>query len=50
MAKQNSTPIMRWAGKVACMGKSKGAYRVVVVKYEGKRPLRRSGRRQASNI
>lgn len=50
MVKQISTPTMRWAGKVARMGTRKGAYRVVVVKYEGKRQLRRPRRRQASNI
>jgi len=31
---------MRWAGHVACMGDRRGAYRVLVGKPEGKRPLR----------
>jgi len=30
---------MRWAGHVACMGDRRGAYRVLVEKPEGKRPL-----------
>jgi hypothetical protein len=30
---------MRWAGCVACMGKRRGIYRVLVRKPEGKRPL-----------
>jgi hypothetical protein len=30
---------MRWAGHVACMGKRKGAYRVLMGKPEGKRSL-----------
>ena len=33
---------MRWAGHVARMGERRGAYRVLVGKPEGKRPLRRS--------
>jgi hypothetical protein len=37
-------------GKSGTHGKRKGAYRVVVVKYEGKRPFRRPRHRQASNI
>jgi hypothetical protein len=32
---------MRWAGHVACMGESRGAYRVLVGKPEGKRQLGR---------
>jgi hypothetical protein len=28
---------MRWAGHVACMGKKRNAYRIVVGKPEGKR-------------
>jgi hypothetical protein len=34
---------MRQARKVACMGKSRYAYRVLVGKPEGKRPLGREG-------
>jgi hypothetical protein len=29
---------MRWVGYIACMGKRKGVYRVLVGKTEGKRP------------
>ena len=36
---------MRWAGHVARMGEERGAYRVLVVKSEGKRPLGRPRRR-----
>jgi hypothetical protein len=32
---------MRWSGHVACVGESRGAYRVLVGKTEGKRPLGR---------
>jgi hypothetical protein len=32
---------MRWAGHVACIGDRRGAYRVLVGKHEGKRPLGR---------
>jgi len=32
---------MRWEGHVACMGKRRGVYRVLVGKNEGKRPLGR---------
>jgi hypothetical protein len=32
---------MRWAGQVARMGESRGAYRVLVGKPEGRRPLGR---------
>jgi len=32
---------MRWAGQVACMGESRGAYKVLVRKSEGTRPLGR---------
>jgi hypothetical protein len=30
---------MRWIGNVACMGEKRNAYRVLVGKPEGKRPL-----------
>ena len=36
---------MRWAGSVARMGERTGLYRVLVGKYEGKRPLGRPRRR-----
>jgi hypothetical protein len=32
---------MGWAGHVACMGERRGAYRVLVGKPKGKRPLGR---------
>ena len=41
---------MRWAGHVACMGKRSGAYRVLVWKLEGKRPLGRPRHRWEGNI
>jgi len=41
---------MRWAGHVACMEEERGAYRVLVGKPEGKRPLGRPRRRCVDNI
>ena len=41
---------MRWAGHVAHMGEDRGAYRVLVGKPEGKRPLGRPRRRWVDNI
>jgi hypothetical protein len=41
---------MRWAGDVACMGKRRGAHRVLVEKPEGKRQLGRQGHRWEDNI
>jgi hypothetical protein len=41
---------LRWAGHVARMGKRRGAYRVLVGKPEGRRPLRRPRRRWEDNI
>ena len=41
---------MRWAGHVARMGEEKWAYRVLVGKPEGKRPLGRPRRRWVDNI
>jgi hypothetical protein len=41
---------MRRAGHVACMGKRRGTYRVLVGKYEGKRPLGTPRRRWDDNI
>jgi len=40
---------MRRAGHVACMGKDRGVYRVLVGKPEGKRPLGRPRRRWEDN-
>jgi hypothetical protein len=42
--------IIRRAGHVARMGDSRGAYRVVVVRREGKRPLGRPRRRWENKI
>jgi hypothetical protein len=41
---------MRWAGHVACMWEERGAYRVLVGRPEGKRPLGRPRRRWEDNI
>jgi hypothetical protein len=41
---------MRWAGHVARMGKKSNAYRIMVGKPEGKRPIGRSRRRWVDNI
>ena len=41
---------MRWAGHVAHMGEERGAYRVLVGKPEGRRPLGRPRRRWVDNI
>jgi len=41
---------MRWAGHVACMGESRGVYRVLVGKFEGKKPLGRLRHRWEDNI
>ena len=41
---------MRWAGHVARMGEERGAYRVLVGKPEGMRPLGRPRRRWVDNI
>jgi hypothetical protein len=41
---------MRWAGHVARMGEKKNAYRLLVGKPEGPRPLGRPSRRWLDNI
>jgi hypothetical protein len=41
---------MRWARHEACMGDSRDAYRVLVGRPDGKRPLGRPRRRWAANI
>jgi hypothetical protein len=41
---------VRWAGHVARMRESRGAYRVLVGKPEGKRPLGRPRSRRQNNI
>jgi len=41
---------MRWVGHVARMGEERGAYRVLVGKPEGRRPLGDLRRRWVDNI
>jgi hypothetical protein len=41
---------MRWADRVARMGEKRNAYRLLVRKPEGKRPLGRPRRRWVDNI
>jgi hypothetical protein len=41
---------MRWTGHVAGMGEKRNAYRILVGKLEGKRPLGRPRRRWVDNI
>jgi hypothetical protein len=41
---------LRWAGYVARMGERRGAYRALVGKPEGRRPLGRPRRRREGNI
>jgi hypothetical protein len=41
---------MRWAGHVARMGQNRNAYRILVAKSEGKRPLGRLRRRWVDDI
>jgi hypothetical protein len=41
---------MRWAGHVTRMGQLRNAYRILVGKLEGKRPLGRLRRRWVDNI
>jgi hypothetical protein len=41
---------MRWAGHVARMGENRNAYRLLVVKPEGRRPLGRPRLRWVDNI
>jgi hypothetical protein len=41
---------MRWAGRVARMGEKKVAYRILVGRPEGRRPLGRPRRRWEDNI
>jgi hypothetical protein len=46
----NKSRRIRWAGYVARMGDRRGAYRVLVGKLEGKRPLGRHRCRWKDNI
>jgi hypothetical protein len=41
---------MRWAGHVGCVGETRGAYRILVGKSEGKKPLGRPRHRWEDNI
>jgi hypothetical protein len=41
---------LRWAGNVARLGDGRGAYRILVGRLEGKRPLGRPRRRWKDNI
>jgi hypothetical protein len=41
---------MRWVGHVALMGEKRNAYRLLVGKPEGKRPIGRPRRRWVDNI
>jgi hypothetical protein len=41
---------MRWAGHVARLGETRNAYRILVGKPEGKRPLGKPRRRWVENI
>jgi hypothetical protein len=41
---------MRWVGHVACMGKGRGVYSILVGRPEGKRPLERLRHRWEDNI
>jgi hypothetical protein len=41
---------MRWVGHVAPMGEKRNAYRILVGKPEGKRPLGRQRRKWVDNI
>jgi hypothetical protein len=49
-ALDNGPKKMRWAGHVARMGETSNAYRILVAKPEGKRPLGRPRRRWVDNI
>jgi hypothetical protein len=42
--------MMMWAGHVACMGEGRGAYKVLVGRPKGKRPLGRPRHRWEDNI
>jgi hypothetical protein len=41
---------MKWAGHVACLGEKRGAYRILVGRPEGRRPLGGPRRRWEDNI
>jgi hypothetical protein len=46
----NKSRRMRWAGHAARMGERRNAYRILVGKPDGKRPLGRPRRRWVGNI
>jgi hypothetical protein len=46
----NKSRRMRWAGHVARIGEKRNAYRILVGKPEGKRPLERPRHRWEDNI
>jgi hypothetical protein len=48
--KMNKSSSMRWAGHVARMGANRNAYRILVGKPEGRRPLGRPRCRWVDNI
>jgi len=41
---------VRWAGNVACVEKVRSAYKILIGKPEGKRPLRRRRHRWEINV
>jgi hypothetical protein len=41
---------MKWEGHVVCVGKKRGAYRILFWKPEGRRPLERPRHRWKDNI
>jgi hypothetical protein len=41
---------MRWAGRVGRVGETRGAYRILVGRHEGRRPVGRPRRRWEDNI
>jgi hypothetical protein len=50
LKKEYSYTSLRWAGHVACIGERRGAYRSLVGKPEGRRPLGRPTRRCEDGI
>jgi hypothetical protein len=48
--RMNKPRRLRWPGHVACMGKRRGAYRVLVGKTERRRRLERPRHRREDNI
>jgi hypothetical protein len=48
--RMNTSRRMRWAGHIARMGEKRNAYRILVGKLDGKRPLGRPRHRWLDNI